>query len=334
MIQAKKASYELYPLLTQRIVNGERGLITGRAAKSMTERALLQHFAKRNPGFANDHGFYIMAEEMYLKAKDIQVIFPDTAIVLDNLLRAKFSISSHEGFDLPFGSFILAMPRGYTYQERRLPSLMVTWIPGPSYASSILLPFIQELEIPETKVRFSGLPNMGLMSIVYLDPSIPNARSRSVIYGEDLPHLLRANTPQQYHEAMVRLQILKDSDAMDEEEAALQFYSMRLVASMGVYHLATQGKYLHAGFPTPKPPKMEGKRPEHSVAPMTLTSRLSDGAETQASSSGGYRTWHIRQLRDERYYRGEHEKLAPGSRYVFIPETFVNLDATPHTQVG
>lgn len=330
--QAKKAAYELYPLLTQKIVSLERDLIPGREGKVLPERSVLQRFARRNPDITGDHAFYIMAEELHLKAHGSQVVFPDSAHVLDNLLRARFSMETHEGFDLPYRSFLLAMPRGYSFDGLQLPSLMVTWVPGRDFSSDVLAPFLKLLGVAEGKTRYSDLPDMGLLSIVFLDRDSKGARSRSVIYGEDLPHLLAAKTPQEFHGQMVRLGILRDSDAMDAVEAATQFYTMRLIASLGVYHLATEGKHLRPGYPSSQAPRMDGRRPEQAVEPLTLTSRFS-AEDAPVEKQAHFRSWHFRQLRDERYYRGDYKDHPQGSRYVFVSEAVIGLDATPNTQV-
>lgn len=149
MTQAKKASYELYPMLTQKIISSERELVLGREARSLNDRQVLQRFAKRNPGLSNDHAFYIMAEELHLKDNGSQVIFPESALVLDNLLKARFSMESPDGFDLPFNSFLLAMPRGYTFAGCQIPGLLITWIPGKDFSSGVLAPFLRLLDISE-----------------------------------------------------------------------------------------------------------------------------------------------------------------------------------------
>lgn len=331
MTQAKKASYELYPMLTQKIVASERDY-AGREAKGMNERQVLQRFAKRNPGLSNDHAFYIMAEELHLKDNGSQVIFPESPVVLDNLLKARFTMESHEGFDLPFNSFLLAMPMGYKYAGFQMPGLLVTWIPGKDFASGVLSPFLRLLAIEEGRTSFSDLPDMGLLSIVFLDRDSKGARSRSIVYGEDLPALLKAKNPEGFRDSMVRLGILRDPDSMDHKEASLQFYAMRLVASLGVYHLATGGKRLKPGYPMASAPKMDGKRPEQPVAPLTLSSCIPLDDLGSSERQSHFRTWHFRQLRDERFYRGEYQGHAHGSRYVFVSEAVVGLDATPSTQ--
>lgn len=331
MTQAKKASYELYPMLTQKIVASERDYI-GREAKNLTEQQVLQRFAKRNPELPNDHAFYIMAEELHLKDNGSQVIFPESAVVLDNLLKARFTMESHEGFDLPFNSFVLAMPMGYKHAGCQIPGLLVTWIPGKDFAPGVLSPFLRLLAVEERRTRFSDLPDMGLLSIVFLDRDAKGARSRSIIYGEDLPALLEAKDPEGFRDSMVRLGILRDPDAMDQKEASLQFYALRLVASLGVYHLATGGKRLKPGYPMMSTPRMDGKRPEQSVVPLTLSSCLNLGDRDPSDRHSHFRTWHFRQLRDERFYRGEFRGHAQGSRYVFVAETVVGFDATPSTQ--
>lgn len=53
-------------------------------------------------------------------------------------------------------------------------------------------------------------------------------------------------------------------------------------------------------------------------------------ARTGLTRAPHYRAWHFRQLRDARYYKGEHEGKPPGSRVVMVTDTFIGA-ATPKT---
>jgi hypothetical protein len=46
-----------------------------------------------------------------------------------------------------------------------------------------------------------------------------------------------------------------------------------------------------------------------------------------------YRSWHFRQLTDERYYRGEHDGEPRGSRWVFVREALVGAEMDASTVV-
>jgi hypothetical protein len=333
MSQTKKPSFALYPLLTDKIVSSVRQHLPGKARKSLSDSQVLADFVRRQPDIQNDHSFYIMAEELFLQANDSQVIFPETSTVLDNLLRARFSLESIEGFDLPFTAFILSVPRGYAHSGVKLPSLMVSWVKEDGYKGEVLKPFLNHIHVPDEKVSFSELPSDGMLSLVYLDQG--GERSRTVIYGADIPILLSAKNPADYRAAMVRQGLIKSEDDLDESDRDIQFYGLRLIAALGVYHVATQGRKLKPGFPTPQAPKMDGRRAEQQVAPVTLLNSApprADSDDSASAASAHYRSWHFRQLRDIRFYKGEFSHYAPGTRYVFVEAAMVGLGGQANTQ--
>ncbi|MDT8925529.1 hypothetical protein RBE51_22360 [Pseudomonas taiwanensis] len=335
MTQTKKSSYALYPLLTDKIVSGVRQHLPGKERKTLTDGQVLSDFIRRHPDIQNDHAFYIMAEELFLKSHKSQVIFPESALVLDNLLKARYSLSSSEGLDMPFPSFILSPPRGYAFNGTQIPSLLVSWVTGDGFKAEVLRPFLDYLNVPANRVSFSELPQDGILSLVYRDRA--GECSRTVIYGHNIPVLLDAKNPQEYRRAMVNQGLIMTEEDLSEEDRDVQFYSLKLIAALGVYHVATRGKKLKPGFPTPQAPRMEGRRADQQVAPVTLTNSTpplenTDSDRHNVGRTAHYRAWHFRQLRDERYYRGEYANHAPGTRYTFVESALVGADAAPNTQ--
>lgn len=332
MEQIKKQSFSLYPMLTDKLIKAVRQQLPNKQRKELDDQQVLVDFVRRNPDLQNDHTFYIMAEELHLKKLGSQVIFPESNKVLDNLLKARFSLDSSQGFDLPFPAFILAPPRGYAYAGTAIPSLLVTWVAGDQFKNEVLKPFLRHIKVHEEKVEFSELPIEGVLTLVY--PDSTGERSRTIIYGQNIAALLGAKTPRDYARIMMTEGLVTSESDISESDRDIQFYSLRLIAALGVYHVATQGTKLKPGFPGAQAPKMEGRRPEQQVSPITLinSSPPTDRADGEHETSPHYRSWHFRQLRDERYYRGEFETYAPGTRYIFVESALVKSEATPNTQ--
>ncbi|AXH60228.1 hypothetical protein [Pseudomonas amygdali] len=332
MEQIKKQSFALYPMLTDKLIKAVRQQLPSKERKGLGDQQVLADFVRRNPELQNDHTFYIMAEELHLKKLGSQVIFPESSQVLDNLLKARFSLESSQGFDLPFPAFILAPPRGYAYAGTAIPSLLVTWVAGDQFKNEVLKPFLEHIKVDEKKVGFSELPVEGVLTLVY--PDSTGERSRTIIYGQNIAALLSAKTPKDYVNAMISEGLITSESDISDSDRDIQFYCLRLIAALGVYHVATRGTKLKPGFPGAQAPKMEGRRPEQQVSPITLinSSPPSDRTERDHETSPHYRSWHFRQLRDGRYYRGEFEKYSPGTRYIFVESALVKSDATPNTQ--
>ena len=121
-------------------------------------------------------------------------------------------------------------------------------------------------------------------------------------------------------------------------DAKMQFYSLRLIGALGVYHLATDGQKLRPGYPGSSTPKLQGKLPGQTLKPYEIASAIparhvSSGDEREIHGAY-YRTWYFRQLRAPRYYQGEYENRKVGTRYTFVSDTVVGQRSTPYTEIA
>lgn len=113
--------------------------------KKMTDDQVVSHVMCSSPQqvFALDG--LIISEELLWERRGRTVIFPQSAEFLDRLLAAKFDLNKIDGFQLPFDSFMLAMPLGYEKEGVKLRGILVNAYPAsetPSlfrnYAQNIL----------------------------------------------------------------------------------------------------------------------------------------------------------------------------------------------------
>lgn len=102
-----------------------------------------------------------------------------------------------------------------------------------------------------------------------------------------------------------------------------------------VYAQATENECFLDGLPSLHIPNREiddAFRKAKFKAIELVSSTLSE-EPFSSSTSSHYRSWHIRQLRDDRYYQNEYKDLKPGSRLVFVKDSFINRDISPKTVV-
>jgi len=327
--QLKKPTYDVYPLFWDRTIASSRKGLSKSESSKITDTELIRRYCRLNPGFTGEHGFYSLAEDRYFKSGGSQVIFPESSVVLDNLLKARYAMQSPEGFTLPFSSLVLSPMRGYRYQGVEIPSIFATWVPSAQYRSEILDPFLGELGVAPSQVSYEDLPDQGMLIICYAIRNGAGHR-RTAIYGEDLPELLAAKDSNAFVASMRRLSLMHPDQTPDDDEVKRQFFCLRLIAALGVYHLATEGRRLRLGFPTTTQPRLDGRKPGQAMSPITLTNALPSFGEG-VTPVGHFRTWYFRQLRDKMYYRGEYEHLPQGSRYTFVTEALIG-DLTANTQ--
>lgn len=330
MAQEKKKSYSLYTPLGQKLITLLRKYEPTIAAKS-TDKELMADVIRMAANKNDGQSPYILCEEFKFRRQGSQVIFPESPVILDNLLRARYSVETVDGFNLPFESFMLAVPRGYAHNGFLVPGLLVTVIKLHSIEPDLLHPLLDEYDVPRATFKLTDHTVSDMLSIVYTDPG-SSEKCRAFLSLRDIPAVLQTRSPSDYRDFMFSKGFLRDKSAMSDHNSAIEFNAFKLVLALGVYHAATRGDKLHAGFPAGDTPRLDGWKPGRELSPVTLTSSIPPSADGTIVKDAFYRTWFFRQLRADRYYKGEFSHYAPGTRYSFVSETVVGMDVTAYTQ--
>lgn len=331
--QEKKSLFDLYPRMMERIVNEMKQSMPSKERKSMTPKQMIKVLIEYSPELLHSLDFLIMAEEFFWERNGSNAIFPESSAVLDNLMRAKYQMDSSEGFALPFDSFFMALPHGYSYNGVRLESFMVTMVPYLRSQDYTIFPFCDHYGIPRPKgVRHDESPeNARCISITYRDPENKSAYLRALQTEDKLPLILKCETADEFGKVIGNYHGKVGVIGLNDNELKVQFTAMKLVAALGVYNMATKGDRLAPGFPGKQEPKIHNRDRDSKFFYSTLKNAIPT-ERTEVIKDAFYRTWHFRQLRDERYYRGEHENQPRGSRYSFVSDTVVGQKVSPHTQ--
>lgn len=296
--------------------------------KKKTDEETIGHLANFQPKFTNTLDFSIMSEESYWKDNGCNILFPDGEDMLDKLYSAKFDIEGKSGFDLPFDSFVVGIPQGYQIDGQKIPSFIVTYLDYEEHQDIVINPFAKKCKLPPINIHSDpSTSGKKVFSIAYKDPFSP-CTVHIMKTADDLPMILNASTPEDYEQVVKYTQHKENVIQLDEQDLKLQFKIIKLVASLGVYHVATQGERLEKGFPYTGAFKLE--KPG-SLIP-TLHSYRLPHIKHDRSVSEHVRGWVFRQLRHEKYYRGDYAQIEPGSRWVFIDACTVGTKSTPYTQ--
>ncbi len=332
MIQSKKSLYDLYPRLTDTMINQIRPLLP-KAERKKDKKQILGEVFKSMPQLLHSLDFLIMAEEMLWEKHGSQVIFPESSVVLDNFAKARFHLDSSEGFSLPFDSFMLAMPHGYKFLGTELPGLMVTFIDYYESQEHTVYPFCDALKIkrPDNVAHDDVRVGAKAISISYRDPKNNMGYARMLVTEDKIPQLLKASDNSDFENIMGYYHDKYGVRALEDYDLDIQFKAIRLVVALGIYNLATEGERLKTGFPGQSLPRMNFRNTKTPLRMNTLSSHVPSQLPKNLPEAH-YRTWHIRQLRDERFYKGEHENTPKGSRFVFVSDAVVGAKVSPHTQ--
>lgn len=330
--QQKKALYDLYPKLLDRVVNDIKRSLPGKDGKKATRKDVLHMVMEVTPDFAHSLDFLIMSEDLCHEDNGSHAIFPESAAVLDNLLRAKYQMDSPEGFTLPFDSFIMAIPHGYEFEGVKLESFMVTFLPYQTSQDYTTIPFCRKMGVPlpDSYVHEESLPDAKSIALTYRDPENRAGYIRTLQIDHNLPKILKCKTAQEFRAELGDYESKIGVIDLTEAELMSQFLAVKLVAALGVYHMATKGDRLTDGFPGKVMPRVNNLDKNQRIFFSTLKNKVEQ--DEVSTKDAFYRTWFFRQLRDERYYRGEHEKTPRGSRYSFVSDTVVGQKVSAHTQ--
>ena len=122
------------------------------------------------------------------------------------------------------------------------------------------------------------------------------------------------------------------SDAHQNQESADRLADIcKLICSVLVYCQALGDEVLHKGVPFKKDNAIKlSKNTNKKKGTTSMTLRGPKGFSSKRAQSH-YRKWHFRTLKDERFYQSDEWKDKPrGSRVVFVRDSVVNRDVSPH----
>ena len=268
--------FELHKLMMHNTEEGIRAL-SGKGAKKLTRQQMIRDVAHHEPHFMESLNFIIMSEELLWSRRSKRVILPETPEIFERLLNAEYTMTSAKGFNLPYSSFTLAMPAGLKHRGIELPPCLVDYGPYEQSDARVIHPFCDYIDAPRSDVHIEDCtPGAYCLSITYREAGTM-AYARAMISDDDLPTILESTSPQECRERIGDYEKLKRLVEMNDTDYEIQYWLLRLVSAIGIYHVATSGQHLHEGFPGKKPPTLINKDPSQ----MILMSYLSTAASTE-----------------------------------------------------
>lgn len=331
--------YNTYSMLMERITRLANKTMKKRGAKKkMSMQQMVQFMYHEEPSMVKSMDFQIMGEELFWMNNGCNVIFPEDIKVLDRIKAGKYDLTNHKGFQMPHESFMLAFPKGYEIAGVPAKGCLVTWMRHIDRYDQLHLPMAEYAGLDKGTLRPTYDPKdtaeillSPTAAVNYigehdgLGDSGQPPFCRSIFPQSKVPSLLKCRDIKDYREIMKSI-ANKDNDHeydLNEDETQYQFELFKLLASISVYTSAF-GQALESGFPGKRPKFLEGKD-------MPKFNDLTLSAGGKQSPHSHYRSWHIRQLNHAKYYQGEYEQMEPGSRMVFVRESFVGQDVNAET---
>lgn len=268
----------------------------------------------------------MMEEWHWLQNK--QVIFPENKTLLNRLLKATSRIKDPERLFKDEQSFMLALPKDFKIGSLPATGVLVTVCRWDN-RKIMLKGFFDWLNLDNPGMKKTD--SRMTVCITYQHPGdVSNMYYRAIIPIPYMQKLLSAETGEEYWKILGNFEASPNKGYHDLtfDQAAYQQTLVKLILAILLYK-KTSPQALVSGYPVKnkRPPKMD-KIVTKNYQGLTL----SMPHQEHDGPSFHYRSWTFRQLFDKRYYQGEYQNMEPGSRIVFVRDTFVNMgDVQPTT---
>lgn len=115
---------------------------------------------------------------------------------------------------------------------------------------------------------------------------------------------------------------LYDQSLSDKEQQQTNI-QMRIAVQLLIFNAATDNKYLVDGFPE----QSKFQLPNNTIRTYWQASHFNYKPSNNAMTSH-IRSSHFRNLRDDRYYKGQYANLEKGSRWTLVSESFIGGNET------
>lgn len=250
-----------------------------------------------------------MAQEEYdcLRGRPDYFFVNDLA-TFKGIYGAKFDASM---VNLDKGIKCLSWPKGAQIDGIMAVGVMVT-IMTNQQRKQLHDKFSKATGINLGKYSITRAETEGYISIAYASPHTPGMHCRLSVPFDVLAQVMKAETADQM---MAALDNHITGIGMAENELNYQ----RKIAALAIKTLV----YAQA-CPDKVSPGVPDKRAAHK---QRINGRILNGIESHDNGAPTIVGYHFRQLRHEKYYKGEHKDKAIGSRWVFVEPYEKGLNA-------
>jgi hypothetical protein len=151
------------------------------------------------------------------------------------------------------------------------------------------------------------------LSITYREAGTM-AYTRAMISDDDLPTILESKSPEECRERIGDYGHLKRLVEMNYNDYQIQYWLLRLVSAIGIYHVATSGQHLHDGFPGKKLPVLINKDTSQMIQMSYLSTARGSEIKPAIKQPPLAKepeilptAWHFNQSERTSYAEGEEE---------------------------
>ncbi len=283
-------------------------------------KAIARVYYARGKQFGYAIGDWVFMSEVRYLNSDRFVIFPSSTTMLDSIMRAKLNIQDFDAIKPPAESFVVMMPEGYkTAEGVPMASFLVQWCRTTTNAAKY-----------EHLIKQSGINGFTpafkddsmMLDVIALDKNKLALRSSNTA-----SELLRIIDEHDETNAIDKTPDDIRSAPTSEIEKKQMAAMIKLAIGLAIFDSAYDN-FLIEGLPVGSKLKKVG---QVNLKNAVVMGQNFTHKAPASSKAGHVRAFHFRQLRNERYYQGEHENKPIGSRYVPVSESWIGEDIDSHT---
>lgn len=261
----------------------------------------------------------ISAEYHWRYPNQRHALFPESLELCERLMRAKFEVGKGASLDFPYEAFALFMPKGFRLTGAQTTSCLVQFMTyGDRQTQFNCLQLDSKLNILSFEGNELPLDTM-CINVHYPSPFNNQMRESFIVPVPKVMEYLELGDGKAF--AKVLGHIGREDDHItihtSDHESEYQQQLLKFIVTMMVYVSARGDDALMNGVPCAIPQKSTDKGV--SIKGITLKDQVVD----RAAAASHIRAMHFRNLRHEKYYKGEHEKKPQGSRWSLVKESVI-----------
>ena len=296
-----------------------------KAIKKSNDWQALQLSYKKGTGnlarmLNSDIDYAILAFEKAWCEDGKQTIFIDSAETAQSLLKGKFTLDKLSADFMPYENFMIGMPSDLKLNNQHVQGALIHFSGGTG-VSKASLNFLNYLGVDNRHDErdLAELTDENYSLTVSYTVKGENDTQIITLNQNTFPCFMAANNGTEYYH-----QIMKANDTYEHDQRNLNAYQtqyelLKLIISMSIYVKA-------------KPSAITDGMPNRRLGFEGYVDKECNKKTIKTSNSRAYseksehtRSWFIRQLINQRFYRGNYKDMKSGTRFVFIDETTVNL---------
>lgn len=322
--------YSTYPLSLETTARKARKARV--VPKNLSGKALIGQSARflyeMAPQMLHAMDFLVHSEEWHWLNSEKLVYYPGSLDVAQSLMSASFSARDEAAFFSGFESFILAFPAGVQFAGKPALGCLITICIHKERQMKFLTKFGKVIGIEKMTINGRQVGGEGYtISINYPDHAVKMGIVRMCLSSDMLAGVLACQSVEEHVEHMAKINEFqyKGNITLSDIDHAYQYELTRFVLRFLMYKKALPERIMD-GLPG------VGRKEVETPHAMNRTHKIINAPKANKDSPAAhYRSWHFRQLSHERYYKGEYESWSPGSRVIFVSDSYVGQKVTPMT---